>query len=194
MKKFIRKSLFTALALILALALVFPALNVSAKNKETGKYEVKVSYGIDGKYRAMKFVPVTVDMKSLEKDFKGEIEIRVANATPGSYDAYSRSVNVLNGESAQAVIPVRMTETDSKFTVNLIEDGKSVLEQKIILTDGRVTGGNLFAGIITDDVTSLGYLGDVTYSDAQSGQTGSLTTVKLDVNSIGDNHLNIYKF
>ncbi|MBU3131306.1 hypothetical protein [Clostridium gasigenes] len=191
MKKFIEKNLFTALTLILALALVFPALNVSAKNKEIGKYEVKVSYGIDGKYRAMKFVPVTVDMKSLEKDFKGEIEIRVPSRLPGSYDSYSRSVNIAKGESGQAIIPVRMPETDSKFTVNIMEDGKSVLEQKIIFSNGRVSEGNLFAGVLTDDFTSLGYLSYVNYGDIQSGRTGALDTVKLDIDNIGDNHLNI---
>lgn len=191
MKNIIKKSLFSALTLILAISLVFPSLNVSAKNKDEGKYEVKVSYGIDGKYRAMKNVPVTVNMKSLEKDFDGEIEIRVASSIPGSYDAFSSSVKVAKGEEVQVTIPVMMASEDGKFTVNIIEGGKSVSEKSVIASEGRVTEGNLFVGILTDDMTSLGYLGDIAYTNANTSETGSVNTVKLDSNIVGSNYLNI---
>lgn len=191
MKNIIKKSLFSALTLILAISLIFPSLNVSAKNKEEGKYEVKVSYGNDGKYRAMKHIPVTVNMKSLEKDFEGEIEIRVASTTPGSYDAFSSAVKVSQGEEVQVTIPTMMSAEDSKFTVNIIENGKSVSEKSVIASEGRITEGNLFVGILTDDMTSLGYLGGVTYTDTNTSQTGGINTVKLDANAIGSNHLNI---
>ncbi|MEG1287510.1 MAG: hypothetical protein RSD13_05600 [Clostridium sp.] len=191
MKNIIKKSLFSALTLILAISLVFPSLNVSAKNKDEGKYEVKVSYGIDGKYRAMKHIPVTVNMKSLEKDFEGEIEIRVASSTPGSYDAFSMAVKASKDEEVQVTIPATISAEDSKFTVNIIEDGKSVSEKSVMASEGRITEGNLFVGLLTDDMTSLGYLGDVTYTEPNNPQKGGINTVKLDSNSIGSNHLNI---
>lgn len=191
MKNIIKKSLFSALTLILAISLVFPSLNVSAKNKDEGKYEVKVSYGIDGKYRAMKNVPVTVNMKSLESDFEGEVEIRVASTAPGSYDAFSTEVKVKRGEEAKVIIPVMMSSEDSKFTVNIIKDGKSVSEKSVRASEGRIAEGNLFVGVLTDDMTSLGYLADVTYTDAKDPQKSGVNTVKLDSNAIGSNHLNI---
>lgn len=191
MKKFIKKSLFSILTLIMAVSLIFPALNVNAKNKEAEKYEVKVSYGINGKYRAMKYIPVTVDMKSLEKDFEGEIEIRVASGEPEYYDAYSKNVKVTKGENIKVTVPVMIPENSSEFTVNLLEKGERVLEQKVMVSTGRVTEGNLFAGILTDDVTSLGYLGDIKFTDTLNSLEGGLVTVKLDSNNISDNYLNI---
>lgn len=191
MKNIIKRSLFGALTLILVIALIFPALNVSAKKNNEGKYEVKVRYGIDGKYRSMKYLPITVDLKTVENDFKGEIEIRVPSSNPGYYDAYSKDVNLAKGESTTAIIPVITNENVNKITVNIIENEKSVFEQKITVSEGRISEGNLFAGIITDDATALGYLGDVIYEDTQNNQNGSLNTVKLDPNSIGDNYLNI---
>ena len=191
MRNFVKKSLFSVLTLIMVVALIFPTLNVSANSKDAEKYEMKVSYGIDGKYRAMKYVPVTVEVKSLEEDFDGEIEIRVASGQPGYYDAYSESINVAKGETIKVILPIKIPESNNKFTVNLIENGNIVLEQKVIGSKGRVTEAKVFTGVLTDDITSLGYLGDVKYKNLQSGIELGLDTVKLDSNIIDGNHLNI---
>ena len=191
MKSFMKKGLISVLTLIMVVALIGPALNVSASNKEAITYEMKVSYGIDGKYRAMKYLPVKVELKSLEEDFEGEIEIRVPSGQPGYYDAYSESVKVNKDETINVNIPVIISESNNKFTVNLIKNGKSILEEKVIGSTGRVTEGKVFAGVLTDDFTSLGYLGDIKYTQPQSGQEIGLDIVKLDSNTIGDNILNI---
>lgn len=191
MKRFIKKNAFIALTLILVLSLVFPAIKSSAASKDSDKYEVKVTYGIDGKFRAMKYVPVNVTIKSLEKDFNGEVEIRTNANTPGTYDAYSTKVSIAAGEEAQVVIPAKISEMDNKFTVNLIEDGKVILEKKNLVSAGRVSEGSLLTGILTDDATSLGYLGYISYTDPNNKVTNNLNPVKLDINSIAFSTLNI---
>ncbi|MGL5352052.1 MAG: hypothetical protein ACRDA5_01855, partial [Clostridium sp.] len=191
MKRFIKKNSFIALTLILVLSLVFPAIKSSAAKENRDKFEVKVTYGIDGKFRAMKYIPVNVNIKSLEKDFNGEVEIRTNANIPGTYDAYSTKVTISAGEETQVVIPAKISESDNKFSVNLIEDGKVVSTQKVLVSAGRVSEGSLLAGILTDDATSLGYLGDISYNDTNTKLNGKLDTVKLDIDSIGFSALNI---
>ncbi|GAB6169832.1 hypothetical protein JCM1393_22920 [Clostridium carnis] len=190
MKKFLKKNFITTIVLFLAIALVFPTLKISAKSNEEQNYEVKISYGIDGQYRAMKYIPITIDIKSLERDFKGEIEVRVASIEQGRYDAYSTEVNLIKGESYKVNIPVKITNESSKITVNLMENNKSILEKKAIISEGRVKENNFFAGILTDDPTSLGYLGDVSF-DVTNRDPGKIKSVKLDKDIIGNDSLNI---
>lgn len=191
MKRILKRSLFSIVVLILSLTLNMQGIKVSAQDANEGNYEIKIEYGIDGKYKSYKYLPITVDVKSKEEDFTGEVEIRVPSSTPGSYDAYSKEVTIKKGESTKVSIPVMLTEGNSKFTVNLTKDNKSIVEKKMSISKGRISEGSLFVGLLTDDVNSLGYLGNVEYVDSNIPNPLTLNTVKLDFNSIGDNYLNI---
>ncbi|MDZ7542963.1 hypothetical protein GNF83_17600, partial [Clostridium perfringens] len=164
MKWVLKKSMLTTFIALMITSLFFTSVIVEAKTNDSENYEVKISYGIQGKYRAMKYIPVTVEVNSLEKDFTGEIEIRVASSNMGTYDAYSKEVSLTKGEISKVVIPVKVLENSSKMTVNIVENGKVLTQKKALVSSGRVTETNMFTGILTDDATSLGYVGSVIFS------------------------------
>ncbi|GAA0824227.1 hypothetical protein [Clostridium tertium] len=190
MKSFLKKSMIITFIALIVISFSFTNITVNAKTSESEAYEMKVSYGIQGKYRAMKYIPVTVEVNSLERDFTGEIEIRVASSNMGTYDAYSKEVSLTKGETSKVIIPVKVLENSSKMTVNIVENGKVLSQKKTLVSSGRVTETNVFTGVLTDDATSLGYIGNVKF-DSSRGFEGTIENVYLDENIIGENNLNI---
>lgn len=190
MKSFLKKSMISTFIALIVISFSFTNITVNAKTSESEAYEIKVSYGIQGKYRAMKYIPVTVEVNSLERDFIGEIEVRVASSNMGTYDAYSKEVSLTKGEISKVTIPVKVLENSSKMTVNIVEDGKVLSQKKTLISNGRVTETNLFTGVLTDDATSLGYIGNGKF-DSSRGFEGTIENVYLDENIIGENNLNI---
>ena len=190
MKSFLKKSMISTFIALIVISFSFTNITVNAKTSESEAYEIKVSYGIQGKYRAMKYIPVTVEVNSLERDFIGEIEVRVASSNMGTYDAYSKEVSLTKGEISKVTIPVKVLENSSKMTVNIVENGKVLSQKKTLISNGRVTETNVFTGVLTDDATSLGYIGNVKF-DSSRGFEGTIENVYLDENIIGENNLNI---
>ena len=123
MKKTINKKIFSVILCIFIFSLVMPNIKVSASKNET-KYDVTINYGIDGKYRAQKYMPVNIEVKNLEKDFNGEIEVRVASDNFGGYDSYSKEVTATAGENINITIPVKFMENSTNGTVCIVENKK----------------------------------------------------------------------
>lgn len=192
MKAFLKKSLLVMFMALLVTTLCFSNNTVKADTNKTESYEVKISSGLEGKYRALKYIPVTVEFTSFEKDFNGEVEIRTSSSYTSTYDAYSKEVSVAQGETGKVTIPIKLLEGSSKITVNLIEDGKVLFEKKSLISNGRVSESNLFMGVLTDDQTSLSYIGSITFDNTNSsGYKGAIEKVQLDEKIIGENNLNI---
>ena len=84
MKKNRSRRIFIAILSIFILSLVIPNLKVNA-SKNNSKYDLTISYGIDGKYKAQKYMPVTVQINNLEQDFNGEVEVRVTSDSKKNY-------------------------------------------------------------------------------------------------------------
>lgn len=182
--------IFSIVLLIFIFNLIAPNMSVNA-TKNDSKYDLTVSYGIDGKYKTQKYMPVNVQIKNLEADFNGEVEIRVPSDNSGGYDAYSKEVRASVGENINITIPVKFLEGNSRGTICLIENGKVVYEKKLIITSGRISEGNAFVGLLTDDATALGYLGNITYMDSKNSNTGKMNCVNLTESLLNENGLNI---
>lgn len=190
MKKIISKRIFTIVLSVFILSLVISSLKVSASKNET-KYDLSISYGIDGRYKSQRYMPVTIKINNLEKDFNGEVEVRVASDTAGGYDAYSKQVSASAGENIDVTIPVKFLDGSNNGSVCVIENGKVLYEKSLLISQGRTNEGNAFTGLLTDDPTSLGYLGNITYFDSNNLNTGKMTCVNLTKELLGENGLNI---
>lgn len=191
MRLFFKKSLLVALMSLAIITLNFSNLITKADTKSEA-YEVKITSGIEGKYRALKYIPVTVEFTSLEKDFNGEVEIRTSGSYSSTYDAYSKEISVSEGETGKVTIPIKLLEGYSKITVNLVENGKVLFEKKSLISNGRVSESNLFMGVLSDDQTSLSYTGSISFTNTNNpGYNGVIEKVQLDEKIIGENSLNI---
>lgn len=190
MKKTINRKIFSAILCIFIFSLVMPSVKVSASRNNT-KYDITVSYGIDGKYKSQKYMPINIEVKNLEKDFNGEIEVRIASDSIGGYDAYSKEVTATTGENINITIPVKFLEDGTNGTVCLVEGDKVVYEKKLLISSGRVSEGNAFVGLLTDDATALGYLGNITFSDSTYSNVGKMNLVNLNESLLEEDGLNI---
>ena len=190
MKKTISKRIFTVILSIFILSLVIPNVKVNA-TKNDSKYDLTISYGIDGKYKALKYMPVTVQINNLEKDFNGEVEVRVTSDSSGGYNAYSKEVSASKGENISVTIPVKFLDGNSNGAVCIIEKGKVLYEKKLLISSGRVNEGNAFTGLLTDDSTALGYLGNITYFDSNYSSTGKMNCVNLTEDMLDEDGLSI---
>ena len=190
MKKNRSRRIFIAILSIFILSLVIPNLKVNA-SKNNSKYDLTISYGIDGKYKAQKYMPVTVQINNLEQDFIGEVEVRVTSDSNGGYDAYCKEVSASKGENISVTIPVKFLEGNNTGTVCIIENGKVLYEEKLLISSGRISDGNAFTGLLSDDPTALGYLGNITYFDSNYSNTGKMNCVNLTEDMLDENGLNI---
>lgn len=197
MRTFLKKCIVIAIVALIIFTLPIGNSIAKADANKNEAYEMKISSGIEGKFRALKYIPVTVEFTSSEKDFNGEVEIRTISNNVSTYDAYSKEISVAKGETGKVTIPIKMAEGSSKVTVNLVENGKVLFEKKSLISNGRVTESNLFMGILTDDPTALSYTGsilfDISTTGYQGGQgtQGTIEKVQLDEKIIGENSLNI---
>lgn len=197
MRTFLKKCIVIAIVALIIFTLPIGNFIAKADANKNEAYEMKISSGIEGKFRALKYIPVTVEFTSYEKDFNGEVEIRTISNNVSTYDAYSKEISVAKGETGKVTIPIKMAEGSSKVTVNLVENGKVLFEKKSLISNGRVTESNLFMGILTDDPTALSYTGsilfDISTTGYQGGQgtQGTIEKVQLDEKIIGENSLNI---
>lgn len=182
--------IFSAILLVVIFNLIAPNMKVNA-SKNDDKYDLTISYGIDGKYKAQKYMPVTVQINSLEKDFNGEVEVRVTSDSSGGYNAYSKEVSASKGENISVTIPVKFLEGNSNGAVCIIENEKVLYEKKLLISSGRINEGNAFTGLLTDDPTALGYLGNITYFDSNYSNTGKMNCVNLTEGMLDENGLNI---
>lgn len=196
MRAFLKKSIVIAIVALIIFTLPIGNFIAKADANKNEAYEMKISSGIEGKFRTLKYIPVTVEFTSSEKDFNGEVEIRTSGNYMSTYDAYSKEISVAKGETGKVTIPIKMVEGSSKVTVNLVENRKVLFEKKSLISNGRISEANLFMGILTDDPTALSYTGSILFDISigyQGGQgtQGAIEKVQLDEKIIGENSLNI---
>lgn len=184
------KKRFLALTLLVISCIFF--MNIGIKvyaDEEAVKYEMKITTGIDGKFRSSKYIPVTIEFTSLEKDFDGEVELRVDVSDNAQYDAYAKEVSVKQGESVKVIIPIKISDGMSNINVNLIEEDKVLFTKKSLISSGRISDSNMLMGVLTGDLTSLSYIDKVLFSE--NDFSGIIEKVSITPDMIGENNLNI---
>lgn len=184
------KNMFIIILCIFIFNIINPDLTISASGNII-KYDITISCGIDGKYKLGKYIPINIKAKNLKEDFNGEVEVRVTCNNFGGYDSYSKEIVANKGEDINISIPIKFLGEEVNITAYLIKSGKVLCEKKVILSSGRIIEGNMFVGLLTDDDTSLGYLGDIAFSDTNYPNISKMNLVKLNRSLLNLNGLNI---
>lgn len=163
---------------------------------ENDLVKMNVSYGIEGSFKGSISIPINVEVENNGGDIKGEVEVRVPNNIPNSYDAFVEEVNLTSKEKRTVSIPINLPENASKVSV-IFKQGENVLkENTVILSNGRVNENDMFMGVITDDFNGLTirYL-DFTDLNNASNKGGDIVnktaSVSLDIESLNRNTKNI---
>jgi len=186
-----RKRILTTFLFILTLILL--NINIIKADVKDESFEIKISYGIDGKFKANKYIPVQVEVTSKQEDFVGEVEIRTDTNEVGKYDAFIKSISVNKGKSEKVTIPIIVPENSAKIKVNLNKGKNTVFSKSALVSKGRINDNNFLLGILSEDRSALGYISNVIYQGNMKtyGFTTTIENVNLDENIIFDNYLNI---
>ena len=76
---------------------------------------------------------------------------------------------------------------------SVITQLKVIYEKKILLNTGRVSEGSVFTGLLTDDATALGYIGNIAYVDSNYSNEIKIDSVKINEDLFFRDH-SIHKF
>ena len=185
MKAFIKRSILIAIMALTIISLPISSIVVRAYTNE--EYTIEVTTGIEGKYRMNSYIPVNVSIFSRDTDFDGEVQIKIKNGT--HYDAYSKEVYAKAKQIVEVSIPINIIDSTNKFYVELIENGEVIAEKEVIPSEGRVSDTDVFIGVLTDDISALGYIDKFSYED--SSYIAGATKVQINEKLLGENYLNI---
>lgn len=130
-----RKRILTTFLFILTLILL--NINIIKADVKDESFEIKISYGIDGKFKANKYIPVQVEVTSKQEDFVGEVEIRTDTNEVGKYDAFIKSISVNKGKSEKVTIPIIVPENSAKIKVNLNKGKNTVFSKSALVSKGK---------------------------------------------------------
>lgn len=176
---------------LLSIFIFSNGLIVSADKKvKEEEYKITITSGINGNYRYNKYFPVTIEVTSQNRDIDGEVNIKTKVGNMGEYDAYSKAIFVEKGKTAKVTLPIKISENSTYITVDLDEDGKTLVSKDKTVSRGRVMDNNLFLGLLTEDKTALGYLSSVGIN-LSGNYKAYLSIASIDENLIGENTLNI---
>lgn len=160
---------------------------------ENDLVKMNVSYGIEGNFKGSISIPINVEVENNGSDIKGEVEVRVPNNIPNTYDAFVEEVNLTSKEKRTISIPINLPENASKVSV-VFKQGENVLkENTVILSNGRVNENDMFMGVLTDDFNGLTirYLDFTDLNKKDKGVINKTASVSLDIESLNRNTKNI---
>ncbi|MDP4145365.1 MAG: hypothetical protein Q8936_12925 [Bacillota bacterium] len=202
MKK-ITKSIFSLMVFAI---LLLTGLLVPQEAKAAANIDIKVQYGIDGKYKLGKSIPLSFDITNSDKDIQGELQVEISQQN-NTYILYSQSVNLPSGSKKHVVLSVPINNGSPDIVIRLNSNNKKVYEKSLRIGNGRIPEGNLMVGVLSDDYNSLSYLAKVTAElNPNSANTMVLkginngtnnkvtinsTVVKVDQNTISSNEKSI---
>lgn len=195
-KRYIKSKLsvvFIALGIILS---IFPT-NFSVL--ANGNLDITVEYGIDGKFKSTRDIPIIVKIKNNGTDFQGEVQVDIPIESGRKHNTYSKEVSIASGSEKTVILPIKLAEEQRKVKVNIVDNKGNITEKSVLLDNGRVNESNLLVGMVTDDINPLSYFSTITYSsdsyvdpyNKQQGVNGTLVPVTIAGNNIGDNPKNI---
>ena len=145
----------------------------------TEDFEIRVMCGLDGNYRSGASIPVTIYIKSLKKDFEGNVRMIV----PGNYDYDSEAVayekEVLLSTGVQKVVTMSVYSSTGLAAFRFqVEDRSGDILINTSVTMKSQSGDEALAGVLSDDYTALNYFDGLSIS--LSSYAGTVQLVELD--------------
>lgn len=157
--------------------------------------EVNVTYGIDGKFKSMKEIPIIVAIKNNGRDFQGEVNINVKVQDGSKHTTYAKEISLASGSSKKLIIPINLLDDQKNIDVNIVDKKNNiVVEKPTLINSGRISEGDLLVGMLTDDTNGLTYFGDVSYKTSihdKEKVEGKLIPINISEEIIGDHYKNI---
>ena len=134
-------------ALLLALLLPWGAL---------GETDISLSVGYDGLITYGKALPVTIRLENHGEDFSGVAAIDIA-VSRTEYNRYEQEFFLAAGAVKEFCFPVRIDSRQTRFTAELLQDGKQIAARTVEAVRVVSPSAGLI-GVLSDDAQRLSYM------------------------------------
>lgn len=181
MKCFNLKKLSTLMLITLLLGLFLPQKIAFANEKEG--IELNVSYGLDGKFKTYRSIPINIEVINKGSSIDGLLEVRVQTTNPNVYDSFAIEVSILENEKRNFNIPILMGDSGNRIEVVLHNGNNIVSSKKLIIDAGRVLDHYVMIGTLTDDFNGVSYLGDIKLVGSSVTGPGDIKTVNIELDN-----------
>ncbi|SHI66770.1 hypothetical protein SAMN02745163_00603 [Clostridium cavendishii DSM 21758] len=181
----VRRSL--PIKIFLGLIFIMTILPVRYTVEATENVNMSVEYGIDGKYKTGRNIPLNISLDNLGENLDGTLEIKVPDSN-GKYILYSQSINLPKVSKKAVSMAVPLGNNSNSVKVELKTSNKTVVEKELTVSNGRVNANKLLTGVLTDDFNGLSYFGNIKIDGKnQKGPINEISLVKLNEKNIGEN-------
>ncbi|QZY56097.1 hypothetical protein [Crassaminicella profunda] len=129
------------------------------------KFEIEVKVGFDGYFKHGKMTPIRIKIKNNDLDINGKVQLLLENdSEPMTHTAFSKKINIAKGTTKNLDIKffIDMDIKTYGSKIRIVDDqGKTVFEKYINITEKMNSPRDQTIGIFSDDIESLRYLGSV---------------------------------
>lgn len=188
MKKF--RSL-KVLVCILLFTLFTTCIATNVEAAENDILDIKVNFGIDGKYKPSISMPIEIEIKNtIKEEINGELEVLVPGST-GTNSSYNQKIIIGSEETKKVIMPINPGQDNSKIKVKIRRDGNLLVEEEFLMGSKPINYGESIIGVFTDDMKSLEYLKNFKSKDGSSIRLYGSNTVPLTNEILESNYKNL---
>lgn len=172
---------------IISTIFIFTIFNFSVVSAIDDKYDInlKVSYGIDGRYKVNDKTPIKVVITNDGVDFQGKIQIETLVPDVNKYDLNTENINISEKTTKTLWYNINIS---NKFKIRLIDENNEVIhEETINVNKGRLNEGDILVGVLTDDFNGLNYISNVNLNDNSKKENKNIIPVSISEELIENN-------
>lgn len=184
-----KTSILTLLMFCMFIMLSLTSNIVYADEKDD--VNMKVTYGIEGKYKSNLELPINIEIENNEQKISGQVEVRVQTNVYDTYDAFACDIEIDSNEKKTITIPINLYENSSKIVVVLKDRDKTIEEKKMTISGGRVNEYSMLIGTITDDMNGIN-LRNLNFDlGGRYGNDNNNVNVVPNIDKLGESYKNI---
>lgn len=172
---------------VLSIIFIFTIFNFHTVSAVDNKYNInlKVSYGLDEKYKGGSKTPINVVITNNGVDFQGKIQVETLIPDVNKYDLNTESINIAENTTKSLWYNLNI---EKKFKIRLVTDNNEVIhEETININKGRLNYGDILVGVLTDDFNGVSYISNVNLKNNSNMENKKMIPVSLSEEIIENN-------
>lgn len=172
---------------ILSMVFIFITFNFHVVSAVDNKYNmnIKVSYGVEGRYKINSKTPINVVITNNGVNFQGKIQIETLVSDTNKYDLNTESINVAENTTKSLWYNLNIVK---RFKIRLITEKNEVVhEETVDINRGRLNDEDILVGVLTDDFNGLNYISSLDLKNDYNTENRKIVPVTISKELIENN-------